>query len=133
MDTHGTRILHRPDIEYPAGALARKLEGAVTVQVRLDQAGNVIEASVLSGPDEFRHDVLKSVLDWHFSKEAALSEREVTVSFDRPNSPVIPDVRRVTTGEKRTQSIPVADQRLWRSTSRQSLNSRRKSCCPSCH
>jgi TonB family protein len=52
------------------------------VQVRLDASGNVADANILSGPEELRKPVLESVLNWHFTKDAALSTRQVSVAFD---------------------------------------------------
>lgn len=81
VNLNGSQVLHRTPIFYPAEALARGVEGTVVVQVRLDDHGEVIDATVLSGPDELRRGVQQSVLNWHFDKGAAGSTRAVNVDF----------------------------------------------------
>jgi len=61
------------------------------VQVRLDSNGEVIDAAVLSGPDELRKGVQQSVLNWHFDKSAGSATRVVNIDFVKPaNAAVIP-------------------------------------------
>ena len=49
--------------------------------VKLDEKGNVADANVVSGPEELRKAVLQSVLNWHFTNDAANSTRQIAVSF----------------------------------------------------
>jgi TonB family protein len=56
------------------------------VQVKIGANGEVVDGTVLSGPEELRKAVLTSVLDWHFTREAAGSTRQVTVTFQLPKS-----------------------------------------------
>jgi TonB family protein len=65
-------------------ALQHGVQGAVSVEVKLDGTGNVSDAHVLSGPDELRAAVLQSVLEWHFTRDAANSTRQVQITFDLP-------------------------------------------------
>ena len=51
------------------------------VEANLDSKGEVTDARVLSGPEELRKSALASVLDWHYSPDAALSRVRVTVNF----------------------------------------------------
>jgi TonB family protein len=100
VETNGATLMHRSAVAYPGDAAARRIEGTVTVQVKVDDKGNVSDASVVSGPDELRKVVLQSVLNWHFTRDAANSTRQVAVTFQLPNaasvpSPV-PSVRAVT-------------------------------------
>ncbi len=60
------------------------MEGAVTLEVQLDDKGNVADARVLSGPTELRNSTLQSVLQWHFAHDSAGATRQVTVSFQAP-------------------------------------------------
>jgi TonB family protein len=69
---------------YPSEALAKGVEGTVVVQVRLDSKGEVIDAAVLSGPDELRKGVQQSVLNWHFDKSAGSATRVVNIDFVKP-------------------------------------------------
>jgi TonB family protein len=75
-------VLHRPSIEYPGSAMERGIQGTVTAEVTLDDAGNVSDARVVTGPPELRRVVLQSVLEWHFLPGAAGSVRQVSVTFD---------------------------------------------------
>jgi len=81
---NGSQILHRTAVHYPAAALQHGVQGTVAVEVDLDSTGNVSDARVLSGPDELRRAVLESVLEWHFTRDAANSTREVQVAFEMP-------------------------------------------------
>jgi hypothetical protein len=53
----------------------------VQLEVKLDSAGNVSDARVLSGPEELRKTALESVLNWHFTNDAARGTRQVSISF----------------------------------------------------
>jgi TonB family protein len=81
VETNGAALMHRSALAYPAGAAAKRIEGTVTVQVKVDDKGNVSDANVVSGPDELRKAVLQSVLNWHFTRDAANSTRQVAVTF----------------------------------------------------
>jgi TonB family protein len=52
--------------------------------VRLDPNGEVIDDTVLSGPDELRKGVQQSVLNWHFDKSAGSATRVVNIDFVKP-------------------------------------------------
>jgi len=84
VNLNGSTVLHRAAVHYPASALQHGVQGAVSVAVKLDATGNVSDAHVLSGPDELRAAVLQSVLEWHFTRDAANSTREVLVTFEMP-------------------------------------------------
>ncbi len=84
VDTGGAALMHRNAVAYPADAAAKRVEGTVTALVKLDAKGNVTDASVVSGPDELRKAVLQSVLNWHFTSDAANSTRQIAVSFRLP-------------------------------------------------
>jgi TonB family protein len=84
VELNGTAVMHRNSVVYPAAAVAKRIEGTVALQVKLDGSGNVVDASVLSGPDELRNSALQSVVGWHFAKDAANSTRVVTISFQLP-------------------------------------------------
>ena len=81
---NGSQILHRTPVHYPPRALRDGVQGMVTVELKLDSSGNVSDAHVLSGPEELRSATLQSVLDWHFSRDAAGGIRDVQVSFELP-------------------------------------------------
>ncbi len=87
VDTMGAQLMHRAPVYYPREALAKNLEGVVVAQVKLDDSGNVSDASILSGPDEFRKAVLQSLLSWHFTKDAAGGTRQISVTFRKPAEP----------------------------------------------
>ena len=84
VSMNGTAVMHRTGVTYPAAALQHGVQGTVSVEVRLDASGNVSDARVLSGPDELRKAALQSVLQWHFTHEAAGSTRVVGIAFEAP-------------------------------------------------
>jgi protein TonB len=84
VNVNGSQLMHRASVPYPADALAKGVEGTIVVQMKLDANGEVADASILSGPDEFRKAVLQSVLSWHFDKSVALTTRVVNIDFVKP-------------------------------------------------
>jgi periplasmic protein TonB len=60
--------LSNKEPKYPRGALRRRLKGAVTVRLLIDEAGLVAEVNVLRviGLKSFEGAVLKVVADWRF-------------------------------------------------------------------
>ncbi|MDQ1474236.1 MAG: hypothetical protein QOJ99_5716 [Bryobacterales bacterium] len=90
VDMGGAQLMHRNSVNYPPLALVTRVEGTVTVQVKLDSRGNVVDASIVSGPDELRKAVLQSVLNWHFTKEYANGTRQVSIRFELPKSVAAP-------------------------------------------
>ena len=109
VDLNGAEVLHRSAIAYVDPAMQNRVEGVVTVQLRLDARSAVSDAEVLSGPDEFRKAVLGSVLDWHFAPEFAGTTRTVNVTF------AIPQPRQLPTMEVyRAQTRPPAPLRAPR-------------------
>ena len=91
VNMNGSQLLHRSGVPYPAEALAKGTEGSVVVQAKLDANGEVIDAAVLSGPDELRKGVLQSILAWHFDKSAASTTRLVNIDFAKPaTTPLAP-------------------------------------------
>jgi len=83
---NGAAVLHRTGVNYPSAALRDGVQGTVSVQVKLDSTGTVNDAQVLSGPDELRKAVLESVLEWHFSRDAAGSTRVIQIAFELPKA-----------------------------------------------
>jgi len=90
VEMNGAHLMHRSPILYPNEAIAANVQGSVTAQLRLDAKGNVVDATIASGPDELRKTVLQSVLGWHFTSDAANSTRLVTVGFSLPKSAPMP-------------------------------------------
>ncbi|HKD08389.1 MAG TPA: TonB family protein [Bryobacteraceae bacterium] len=86
VDTNGARVMHRSRVNYPGAAIAHNVAGTVVAQVRTDADGNVIDANIISGPDELRRPVLESVLGWHFAKNSSGTTHQVTVAFEVPKA-----------------------------------------------
>lgn len=84
VELNGATLLHRAPIAYPESARAKSMRGSVHVDITLDASGNVSDAHVVSGPEEFRRAVLQSVLQWHFAHETAGVHRQVAISFEPP-------------------------------------------------
>jgi TonB family protein len=85
VDTGGAALMHRAPVAYPEAARARNIQGNVVIEVKLDGAGSVSDARVISGPDELRGAALQSVLEWHFAREAA-GVRQVSIAFQLPQA-----------------------------------------------
>ena len=82
IETSGPALLHRSAVQYPKAALERHIEGKVTAELTLDDNGGVSDARILSGPEDLRNAVLRSVLRWHYSKETQLPRTvQVSVQF----------------------------------------------------
>ena len=116
VDLGGAALMHRLPVAYPAPALAGRIEGTLLVQATVDSAGNVTDASVLSGPEEFRKSAIQSVLQWHFAKGGS-SAKLVTITFQVPNRAVEEQARqmeslRVQAPERVIERISEPRQRL---------------------
>lgn len=90
VELNGAQLMHRTRVAYPAPAMEKKIQGTVVAQVKLAANGDVVDASIVSGPDELRKAVLESILTWHFQKDYAGSTRQVTVNFQLPEPAAIP-------------------------------------------
>ncbi|MGA3236203.1 MAG: M56 family metallopeptidase [Bryobacteraceae bacterium] len=85
VDAQGAHFMHRAPVLYPRDAQIAGAQGTVLAEVKVDAAGNVSDASILSGPEQLRKPVLQSVLSWHFTKDAAGSTRQIGVTFHLPD------------------------------------------------
>ncbi|MBV8731561.1 MAG: energy transducer TonB [Acidobacteriia bacterium] len=90
---NGSTLLHRTAVHYPAAAREKGIQGAVTVELTLDGRGEVSDAHVVSGIPELRRAALESVLQWHFTADAANSTRQVAIQFMAGESKAKPLVR----------------------------------------
>jgi TonB family protein len=81
VDLGSSSVIHRTPVRYPESIQNRGITGTVQLEVKLDSAGNVSDARVLSGPEELRKTALESVLNWHFTNDAARGTRQVSISF----------------------------------------------------
>jgi TonB family protein len=118
VDLMGAQLMHRAPVAYPRQAAAHNISGTVVAQVKLDADGNVSDASVLSGPDELRVSVLRSLLSWHFTKEEGNSTRQVAVKFTASAAPVESGARAsgTTTNTVNGQTVTVTASPLPRTT-----------------
>src|SRR5579871_811384 len=83
VNTSGAMLLHRPNLEYPAELRSKGISGTVALEVTVDNAGQVVDAHVLSGPTELRKTALASVLNWHFAADGGAT-RNVQITFQPP-------------------------------------------------
>jgi TonB family protein len=88
VDLGSSTVIHRTPVTYPEAARKQRLTGTVQVEVKLDSAGNVVDAHVLSGPEELRKPALESVLNWHFTGDAARGTRLINISFSEQGKQV---------------------------------------------
>lgn len=84
VDLGGAAVIHRDPVEYPAAAREKGVQGTVVVEATMDAAGVVNDARVLSGPPELRKAALESVLQWHFTHDAAGGARQIGITFQTP-------------------------------------------------
>ena len=81
VEMGGATLMHRSPVDYPMAARQKGIQGTVVLQVKTDGSGSVSDAQVLNGPEELRRAALQSVLNWHFTKDAAGSLRQVSIGF----------------------------------------------------
>jgi TonB family protein len=110
VQMNGAQLMHRAPVSYPRDAMVKGVEGNVVAQVKTDGAGNVIDASILSGPDELRKSVLQSLLGWHFAKDSAQTTRQVVIGFVLPKDAAVrPVVSAPATGVMANRAVRVGD------------------------
>jgi TonB family protein len=88
VDLGGAALMHRAPVYYPESARRSGVQGTVSVEAKLDAGGSVVDARVLTGPDELRKAALMSVFQWHFANAAAGTTRIVSITFQpSPDEP----------------------------------------------
>ncbi len=65
-------LVHQDRPLYPRHARKKRIQGTVTIEIRINRQGEVEDARVLSGPMELRKSALVAVLDWKYSTELEL-------------------------------------------------------------
>jgi TonB family protein len=81
----GEHLLHASMPEYPRRAVEQRVEGEVTLDLTLNDRGEVSDARVLSGPEELRKPALESALGWHYSPSELRSTSTIaTLRFQVP-------------------------------------------------
>jgi TonB family protein len=98
VDTAGAAVIHRTGVEYPHALIGKRIEGTVSVEAKLDTTGNVVDAHVLSGPEELRKAALSSVLNWHFTPGSG-NTRVVQIAFHPPDQVVETEPERKEAGQ----------------------------------
>lgn len=73
--------ISRPQPSYSPYAKAKKVSGAVLVDVIVNVEGKVIEAAIISGPDLFHKDVKKAALLWRFKPLRGSEAKSVRLTF----------------------------------------------------
>ncbi|MBI3280078.1 MAG: M56 family metallopeptidase [Acidobacteria bacterium] len=98
VETSGFKILHRSTVSYPREARAKRIEGAVTLDLTIAADGTVSDARVAAGPEELRRAALQNFLQWHFANDSQRpGTTQVTIEFRLPPEgavPAAPVVRR---------------------------------------
>jgi protein TonB len=84
VDMGGAAVMHRTPVMYPEAARKQGVQGTVAMELTMDTRGNVSDAHVLSGPVELRKAAIQSVLQWHLMKDAAMTTRQVRITFQLP-------------------------------------------------
>jgi TonB family protein len=86
VDAAGDAVLHRTYVAYPPDLLAKGVQGTVMVKATVDGAGNAVDATALSGPDELRKAAVESVSKWQFAPGEGKT-RFVRIVFRPPLDP----------------------------------------------
>lgn len=89
------KLLHRNPVEYPVEARENAVSGDVVASLSVNSQGEVTDARILSGPQDLRAAVLKSVLGWHFADDAHKlpASFQVAVRFDMAGAVPVPNPR----------------------------------------
>jgi TonB family protein len=66
------QLIHTGPTEYPRMALRKRVQGAVDLDLSVDEQGLVSDVRVLDGPMELRAAALTSALKWHFAPAAGV-------------------------------------------------------------
>jgi TonB family protein len=74
----GGQLLHRPALHLG------KTAGLVVLDATLDSKGEVVDAHVVSGPNELRRDALANVLQWHYQSNGVASSVHISIQFGEP-------------------------------------------------
>jgi len=82
VDTGGVPVEHRSPIRYPREIFAKGIGGTAVVEVTPDSGGKVEGIQYLSGPEELRKDVIKTMLTWRLDRRAGEKPRQVQITFD---------------------------------------------------
>lgn len=80
-DSHGTQTVFTEPAKYPAYARLKRIEGTVSLHANVDARGQVIDATVTSGPDELRRAALEALLKWQFTGTGSTSTAQVDMRF----------------------------------------------------
>jgi TonB family protein len=64
--TMASSLMYSPEPAYPVAAIAAGVQGEVTVRAVVGPTGNVIDASVVSGPPLLREAALDAVGRWRY-------------------------------------------------------------------
>lgn len=81
------RALSRPTLEYPARAMAKRLEGFVMLSILIDEEGNVAEVQVIEAdpPDTFEEAAISNIKKWKF-EPARYQGKPVSIWVNQPIS-----------------------------------------------
>lgn len=97
IESGGDQLLHRAPLEYPGWVLEKQIAGLVVVEISTDDRGLVSDAHVISGPQELRRAVLRSVLDWQYDPQRhPPGTSQIAIRFrlpdpNQPGAPLLPE------------------------------------------
>jgi TonB family protein len=110
VDLGASSVIHRSPVPYPEAAQKQGITGTVQIEVKLDSIGNVADARVLTGPEELRKAALESVLNWHFTSDAARGTRLISILFsDQGKQVKVQEPLSVEDQERRKVAIAMAE------------------------
>src|SRR5437868_1090425 len=82
LDRQRPTVLRAVVPAYPAIAAAKRISGAVLVDVDIDPKGNVIEARPIIGGKYLRDSARKAALRWQFNASDGAAVRSVRLTFN---------------------------------------------------
>jgi protein TonB len=74
----GGQLMHRPALHLG------KTAGLVVLDASLDSKGEVVDAHVVTGPDELRREALANVLQWHYVANGSPTSVRISIQFGLP-------------------------------------------------
>jgi TonB family protein len=73
------KATHVEEVKYPPLPRQARIQGVVVIRAKLDDEGNVVSSSAISGHPLFVKDCLSNVLKWKFEPNAS---KQVVIVYD---------------------------------------------------
>ncbi len=88
VTVHGPELVSGDAPHYPAIARERAIDGVVSLELTLNDRGEVADAIVVSGPLALRRSALLAVLNWRFQPTATTASVDLNFDSKTPPPPI---------------------------------------------